>query len=82
MREGMAQSRFTLTSPISGVVAELGVREGVMVQPGMALFRIVDLSTRVGRGQRARSAGGAGSRMARRRRPDPTRIRGERSPER
>ena len=45
MREGSAQSRFTLTSPISGVVAELGVREGVMVQPGMALFRIVDLST-------------------------------------
>lgn len=45
VREGVAQSRFTLTSPISGVVAELGVREGVMVQPGMALFRIVDLST-------------------------------------
>ncbi len=45
MRDGVAQSRFTLTSPISGVVAELGVREGVMVQPGMALFRIVDLST-------------------------------------
>ena len=33
------------TSPISGVVAELGAREGVMVQPGMALFRIVDLSS-------------------------------------
>ena len=45
VREGAAQSRFTLTSPISGVVAELGVREGVMVQPGMALFRLVDLST-------------------------------------
>jgi Cu(I)/Ag(I) efflux system membrane fusion protein len=43
--EGTAQSRFTLVSPISGVVTELGVREGVMVQPGMALFRIVDLST-------------------------------------
>ena len=45
LREGSAQSRFTLTSPAAGVVAELGVREGVMVQPGMALFRIVDLST-------------------------------------
>jgi len=44
-RDGAAQSRFTLTAPITGVVAELGVREGVMVQPGMALFRLVDLST-------------------------------------
>ena len=44
-REATAQSRFTLTSPISGVVAELGAREGVMVQPGMALFRVVDLSS-------------------------------------
>jgi len=44
-RDGTAQSRFTLAAPISGVVAELGVREGVMVQPGMALFRIVDLSS-------------------------------------
>jgi len=44
-RDGTAQSRFTLTAPTSGVVAELGVREGVMVQPGMALFRIVDLSS-------------------------------------
>ena len=44
-REGSAQSRFTLTSPISGIVAELGAREGAMVQPGMALFRLVDLST-------------------------------------
>jgi Cu(I)/Ag(I) efflux system membrane fusion protein len=44
-REGAAQSRFTLTSPIAGVVGELGTREGAMVQPGMALFRIVDLSS-------------------------------------
>ncbi|HVF62411.1 MAG TPA: efflux RND transporter periplasmic adaptor subunit [Casimicrobiaceae bacterium] len=44
-REGSGQTRFTLTSPISGVVAELGVRDGVMVQPGMPLFRIVDLSS-------------------------------------
>jgi membrane fusion protein, copper/silver efflux system len=44
-REGIARSRFTLVSPISGVVAELGAREGVMVQPGMVLFRLVDLSS-------------------------------------
>jgi Cu(I)/Ag(I) efflux system membrane fusion protein len=44
-REGAAQSRFTLASPIAGVVGELGTREGAMVQPGMALFRIVDLSS-------------------------------------
>jgi Cu(I)/Ag(I) efflux system membrane fusion protein len=44
-REGVVDSRFTLTAPIGGVVAELGVREGVQVQPGMLLFRIVDLSS-------------------------------------
>ena len=44
-REGTPESRFTLTSPISGVVAELGAREGAMVQPGMALFRLVDLAS-------------------------------------
>jgi Cu(I)/Ag(I) efflux system membrane fusion protein len=44
-REGRIRTRFTLTSPISGVIAELGVREGATVMPGMTLFRIVDLST-------------------------------------
>jgi Cu(I)/Ag(I) efflux system membrane fusion protein len=44
-RDGVAESRFTLTAPLSGVVAELGVREGAQVQPGMALFRIVDLGS-------------------------------------
>ena len=42
---GSAQSRFTLVSPASGVVAELGVREGVAVTPGMTLFRIAGLET-------------------------------------
>lgn len=37
---GTAQARFTLSAPVSGVVAELGVREGVAVSPGMTLFRI------------------------------------------
>jgi len=40
---GTAQARFTLTAPVSGVVAELGVREGVAVSPGMSLFRIAGL---------------------------------------
>ena len=40
---GTAQARFTLSAPVSGVVAELGVREGVAVTPGMTLFRIAGL---------------------------------------
>lgn len=44
-QSGTAQTRFTLTAPTSGVVAELGVRDGAMVTPGMTLFRISDLST-------------------------------------
>ena len=44
-REGKTRARFTLVSPINGVIAELGVREGMTVMPGAALFRLVDLST-------------------------------------
>ncbi len=44
-REGRTRSRFTRYAPISGVVAELGVREGMTVMPGQTLFRLVDLST-------------------------------------
>lgn len=44
-QSGTAQTRFTLSAPASGVVAELGVRDGAMVSPGMMLFRIVNLST-------------------------------------
>jgi len=40
---GIAQARFTLSAPRAGVVAELGVREGMAVQPGMTLFRIAGL---------------------------------------
>jgi Cu(I)/Ag(I) efflux system membrane fusion protein len=40
---GTAQARFTLSAPGSGVVAELGVREGAAVTPGMTLFRIAGL---------------------------------------
>ena len=44
-REGKVLARFTLHSPISGVIAELGVREGMTVMAGAPLFRIVDLSS-------------------------------------
>jgi Cu(I)/Ag(I) efflux system membrane fusion protein len=40
---GVAQARYTIVAPASGVVAELGVRDGVMVSPGMTLFRIAGL---------------------------------------
>lgn len=40
---GIANARFTMTAPVGGVVAELGVREGVAVSPGMTLFRIAGL---------------------------------------
>lgn len=40
---GTAQARFTLGAPAGGVVAELGVRDGVAVSPGMTLFRIAGL---------------------------------------
>lgn len=42
-KAGVAQARFTVTAPASGVVAELGVREGAAVNPGMMLFRISGL---------------------------------------
>lgn len=42
---GVVQARMTLTSPISGVLAELAVREGSTATPGMTLARINGLST-------------------------------------
>jgi membrane fusion protein, copper/silver efflux system len=63
------QARFTLVAPVNGVVAELGVREGVAVSPGMTLFRIAGLdkvwavaevpeaqATRLVRGQQVKAA--------------------------
>lgn len=41
---GEPQARFALRAPAGGVVAELGVREGMSVAPGMTLFRIAALS--------------------------------------
>lgn len=40
---GTPNARYTLSAPAAGVVAELGVREGVAVSPGMTLFRIAGL---------------------------------------
>ncbi len=40
-----AERRVPLLAPISGVVSELGVREGAMVQAGAAAFTVTDLSS-------------------------------------
>jgi len=65
---GVAQARFTISAPVSGVVAELGVREGAAVAPGTTLFRIAGMekvwavadvpeaqATRLVRGQKVRA---------------------------
>jgi membrane fusion protein, copper/silver efflux system len=40
-----ARRRVPLVAPISGVLSELGVREGAMVQAGSAAFTLTDLSS-------------------------------------
>jgi membrane fusion protein, copper/silver efflux system len=42
---GAVQPRFTITSPIDGVVGELSAREGMTVAPGSPLFRLNGLAT-------------------------------------
>jgi membrane fusion protein, copper/silver efflux system len=44
-KTGQPQMRITLYAPIKGVIAELGVREGMTVMSGAMLFRLVDLSS-------------------------------------
>ena len=44
-RDGRTKPRASIHSPIAGVIAELGVREGMTVSAGALLFKIVDLST-------------------------------------
>ncbi|MBC7944490.1 MAG: efflux RND transporter periplasmic adaptor subunit [Burkholderiales bacterium] len=39
------QRRVAFYSPIDGIVAKLGVRQGMAVNPGMVMFNLVDLST-------------------------------------
>ncbi|MDL2339109.1 MAG: efflux RND transporter periplasmic adaptor subunit [Pseudomonadota bacterium] len=40
---GAPNARFVLAAPAAGVIAELGVREGMAVSPGTSLFRIAGL---------------------------------------
>lgn len=42
---GVASRRVPLLAPISGVLTELGVREGAMVQAGTPAFTLTDLSS-------------------------------------
>ncbi len=44
-KTGEVRSRVVLTAPVSGVVAELGVREGMNVAAGTTLFRINSLAS-------------------------------------
>jgi Cu(I)/Ag(I) efflux system membrane fusion protein len=44
-KSGKVHPRLTITSPVSGVVAELLVREGMTVMSGAPLYRINGLST-------------------------------------
>lgn len=43
-KSGVAQRRVAYYAPISGIVTELGVREGAQLSPGMSLYTLVDLS--------------------------------------
>ena len=42
-RAGTSQPRVTLRAPVSGVIAELGARQGMTVSAGTTLFRIASL---------------------------------------
>ncbi len=44
-KTGKPQTHIMLHAPINGVIAELGVREGMTVMSGAMLFRLVDLSS-------------------------------------
>ncbi len=44
-REGKADPRVTLYAPQSGVVWELGIRDGMAVTPGATLFKLASLAT-------------------------------------
>ena len=44
-QSGSASRRVPMVAPISGIVSELGVREGAMVQAGAPVFTLTDLSS-------------------------------------
>jgi Cu(I)/Ag(I) efflux system membrane fusion protein len=43
-RTGRTQTHLTLTSPVTGVITELAVREGAMVSPGMTVAKVAGLN--------------------------------------
>lgn len=43
-RTGQSQQHYTLTSPVTGVITELSVRDGAMVAPGMSIAKVAGLS--------------------------------------
>ncbi len=43
-RSGQSQTHITLTSPVTGVMTELSVRDGAMVTPGMTIAKIAGLN--------------------------------------
>ena len=61
---GKVHSRLTVTAPISGVVAELGAREGMTVMAGATLFRINGLDTVWVNAEVPREPGSAGAARA------------------
>ncbi len=44
-REGRAAARVTVTAPESGIVWEIGARDGMAVMPGTTIYRIAGLGT-------------------------------------
>lgn len=44
-RTGRPQSHLTLSSPVSGIVTELAVREGAQVTPGTTIAKVVGINT-------------------------------------
>ena len=44
-REGKAAARVTVTAPESGVVWEIGARDGMAVMPGTTLYRLAGIGT-------------------------------------
>jgi len=43
-RSGQAQKHLTLTSPVTGIVTELAVRDGAMVSPGQTIAKVAGLN--------------------------------------
>ncbi|MGV3626247.1 MAG: efflux RND transporter periplasmic adaptor subunit [Betaproteobacteria bacterium] len=44
-QSGKADARITLSAPVGGLVWELGARDGMAVNPGLTLFRLVSLDS-------------------------------------